>query len=243
MQPTEIMRATQPIYLIGASFYFVPETVERGKEAGLDGFRFYFLGRAGVLGDVEAGVVQAAFGYFEPGLLSKMWNSASRRVAPREAARMYIECAHEFGRAKFGDLHGLAEFAGAAGRVIGAVEGTAMPLFAGVRAEAVPEDAPAAAMHQAMVLREMRGSAHLVALAAVGLPTPVAHAIKRPDEVQLFGYTDETAAVVTDADRAKWDEAEALTDAILAPAYAALSADEAAALVNGTAAMAAALGL
>ena len=72
--------------------------------------------------------------------------------------------------------------------MIGAVDGGAMALFAGVRAEPVPDDAPAAAIHQAMVLREMRGSAHLAAITAVGLPTEVAHAIKRPDDVELFGW-------------------------------------------------------
>ena len=53
MQPVEIMRATDVIGPIGAAFYFHPDTVARGKEAGLDGFRFYILGRGGVLGDVE----------------------------------------------------------------------------------------------------------------------------------------------------------------------------------------------
>ena len=59
---------------IGSAFYFHPDTVAKAKSLGLDGFRMYFLGRGGVLGDVEPAVVSSAFGYFEPGLLAHMWN-------------------------------------------------------------------------------------------------------------------------------------------------------------------------
>jgi hypothetical protein len=235
------MRATEPIYRIGQTFYFHPDTVATGKEAGLDGFRFYILGRGGVLGDVEPGVIHAAFGYFHLDLIGKMWNSAKERMAPRDAARLYLECAHRLGRAKFADIEGLDGFVEASTQVIGAVEGASLPLFAGVRAEPVPDDVPAAAMHQAMVLREMRGSVHLLALTACGVESPVAHAIKRPSDVAMFGYDE--VPQVTDDDRANWHRAEELTDELLAPAYATLSDAQAEALVNGTAMMAHALDL
>jgi hypothetical protein len=92
-----------------------------------------------------------------------------------------------------------------------------------------------------MVLRELRGSAHLLALTACGVSTPVAHAIKRPGDVAMFGY-DETPEV-TDDDRARWHRAEELTDELLTPAYAALTDAQATALVNGTGQMAHALDL
>jgi hypothetical protein len=239
MEPREIIQGTEPLYRIGAAFYFHPDTVASGKAAGLDGFRFYFLGRGGVLGDVEPDVVHAAFGYFHIALIDKMWNSAKERVAPRDAARLYLECAHRLGRAKFAGIDGLDGFVDAASTVIAGVEGASLPLFAGVRAEPVPDDVPAAAMHQAMVLREMRGSVHLLALTACGVTTPVAHAIKRPADVATFGYDE--VPEVTDADRANWHRAEELTDTILEPAYGALTDAQAIALVNGTAAMAHAL--
>jgi hypothetical protein len=241
MQPTEIMRATEPIGSIGEAFYFHPDTLAAGKAAGLDGFRFYVLGRGGVLGDVETGVVHAAFGYFHTGLIDKIWNSAKQIVAPRDAARMYHECSHRIGRAKFSEIEGLEGFVEAATQVIGHVEGASLPLFAGVRAEPVPDDVPAAAMHQAMVLRELRGSVHLLALTACGVPTPVAHAVRRPGDVALFGYDE--IPEVTDDDRANWHRAEQLTDELLTSAYASLSEAQATALVNGTAMMAHALGL
>ncbi|MFP5487193.1 MAG: SCO6745 family protein, partial [Acidimicrobiia bacterium] len=197
MDPREVIQATAgKIGDIGAAFYFAPETLQRGKDAGLDGFRFYFLGRGGVLGDVEAGVIRAAFGYFEPGLVEKIWSSAKEIMAPRDAARLYISCAHDLGRAKFANVEGLDAFVEAATTVIAAVEGTSLPLFEAVRCEPVPDDAPAAAMHQAMVLRELRGSVHLLANTACGLESRHAHGIKRPDAFKMFGY--EAEIVVTD---------------------------------------------
>ena len=243
MHPHEIMRATEAIGSIGAAFYFHPDTTERGKQAGLDGFRMYFLGRGGVLGDVEPEVVLSAWGYFHPGLIAKMWNTAKQRMAPRDCARLYIDCAHQLGRKMFSELDGLDGFVDAATQVIGDVEAISKPLFAAVRAEPVPTDVPAAAMHQAMVLREMRGSTHLLAIVAVGLSTPVAHAIKRPGDVRTFGWAEGEIAEPTDEDRAKWDRAEALTDELLCPAYAALNDVQATALIAGTIAMAGALGV
>jgi hypothetical protein len=240
MDPHEVMQATSgKIGDIGAAFYFAPQTLQRGKDAGLDGFRFYFLGRGGVLGDVEPGVIRAAFGYFEPGLVEKIWNSAKAIMAPRDAARLYLSCAHDFGRAKFSGLDGLHDFLDVATTVIGAVEGASLPLFEAVRCEPVPDDAPAAAMHQAVVLRELRGSVHLLANTACGLESRHAHGIRRPDEFKMFGY--ESAIEVTDDDRAKWLRAEQLTDEILLPAYDRLMTEQAKAFIAGTDEMHAAL--
>ena len=235
------MRATEPIGSIGAAFYFHPDTIATGKEAGLDGFRFYALGRGGVLGDVEPAVIHSAFGYFHTGLIDKIWNSAKEKMAPRDAARLYLECAHRLGRAKFSEIEGLDGFVDAATQLINHVEGASLPLFAAVRAEPVPEDAAAAAIHQAIVLRELRGSVHLLALTACGVSTPVAHAVKRPGDVAMFGYDEPPE--VTDEDRAHWHRAEQLTDELLMPAYSSLSDAQATALVNGTGMMAHALDL
>jgi hypothetical protein len=225
---------------IGASFYFESETKARGREIGLDGFRFYFLGRGGVLGDVDSAVVRSAFGYFHPRLIEHMWDTAKEKVAPRDAAREYIACGHAFGRRTFAGIDGLEAYVDAAASLISSVDGGAMALFAGVRAEPVPDDPSAAALHQAMVLREMRGSAHLAAITAVGLTSGVAHAIKRPDDIELFGWKDDPQ-VVTDEARRLHERAEQLTDEALFGAFATLSADQAAALVGGTDAMHAAL--
>jgi hypothetical protein len=241
MQPLDVMSAiAKQTGDIGASFYFDPATVARSKELGLDGYRFYFLGRGGVLGDVDSAVIHSAFGYFHPKVISRMWDSARKRMEPRYAAQAFIECGHAFGRRVFGDVDGLEAYVAAAAQVIGAVDGGAMALFAGVRAEPLPDDPPAAAIHQAMVLREMRGSAHLAAITAVGLPTSIAHAIKRPEDVELFGWGDEPP-VVTDDDRRLHVRAEDLTNEALSPAFRTLNEQQAEALISGTDAMHSAL--
>ena len=65
--PEELVATTaSTVNGLGARFYFDPSTLAKGKELGLDGFRFYVLGRGGVLGDVESAVITSAFGYFNP---------------------------------------------------------------------------------------------------------------------------------------------------------------------------------
>ena len=111
MTPAELISATSPtVGSLGGSFYFEPATLAHGKDMGLDGFRFYFLGRGGVLGDVEAPVVTSAFGYFEPALIARMWTSAKEIVPPREAGTAYVEACREHGRAHLGEVDGLEEF-------------------------------------------------------------------------------------------------------------------------------------
>src|ERR1700722_14496235 len=103
-------RFSPPIGQLGSAFFFTPETVAVGKSVGLDGFRFYFLGRGGVLGDVEWPVVLSAVGYFKPSLVERMWTSASERYPARDAARLYLDCGRDHGRAHFSAVDGLAEF-------------------------------------------------------------------------------------------------------------------------------------
>ena len=215
---------------IGSAFYFHPDTVATGKANGLDGFRFYFVGRGGVLGDVEADVARSAFGYFEPTLFAKMWDSARAIMPARDGARLYIGCNHALGRAKLAEVAGLGEFCDAAGAVNDAIDPTGLALYAGVAAEPLPDDAPARAVHLAMALREARGSTHLLAVVASGLASRIAHQIRRPDDVALFGWRE--PAEYTDADRAKWEAAEALTNELLAPSFAVLDADGERALLN-----------
>lgn len=241
MKSMELVQAACPkIGSLGSAFYFDPTTVAKGKELGLDGFRFYMLGRGGVLGDVEPAVIQSAFGYFEPGLVTKIWNSAKERMAPRDAAAAYLEAAHEFGRRTFADIDGLDAYCAAAEAVNDAANPAALPLYAGISSEPLAEDLPARAMQLTAVLREYRGSAHLVALRSKGLDDAVAHAIKRPDDVATFGWAE--PPVVTDEDRAKHAAAEELTDELVLEAYGVLDDAGGDALMAGLDAMEAAIG-
>ena len=81
MNPEELVAVACPkISDMGWAFYFVPDTVARGEELGLDVVSFYVLGRGGVLGDVESTVIASAFGYFNPTLVAAMWDAARKRT-------------------------------------------------------------------------------------------------------------------------------------------------------------------
>jgi hypothetical protein len=230
-----VTSATSPINRIGAAFYFTPETVGVGKGHGLDGFRFYFLGRGGVLGDVDWSVVSSAFGYFKPSLVEKMWTTAKQRWDVTEATQAYLGCCQDFGRARFGAVDGLAAFCEAAEAVNDAarVDPSGLPLWAGLAAQPLPDDLPARAMQLIATLRELRGSAHLVAVVASQLPTPVAHRIDRPKDLAAFGWGEDEIPMPTDEDLGRMNAANELTDQLVLPAFSVLDDAGAAALLHG----------
>jgi hypothetical protein len=234
MTPEEtVAEACPKIRDLGPAFYFAPDTLATGKALGLDGLRFYVLGRGGVLGDVEAAVVHSAFGYFAPALIEKMWNSARAKVAPRVAGRSYMECGAAFGRARFAALPDLDAFCAAADAVNDAADPVGLALYSGIRAEPLAGDFSARAMQLLTVLREFRGSAHLIAIRACGLDAKTAHYIRRPADVGMFGWNDDDAPSITEVEVDKLADAEELTDRLVLPAYSVLDAAGRDALITG----------
>jgi len=234
MTPEELVAVACPkIGALGWAFYFVPETFARGEELGLDGLSFYVLGRGGVLGDVESTVVASAFGYFNPTLVATMWDAARQIVAPRLAGRAYMECCADFGRAHFGDIEGLDAFCDAAGAVNDAADCVGLALYAGIASEPLADDRAGRAMQLISILREFRGSAHLIALRASGLDAKTAHHIHRPNDGAMFGWSEDEAPTITAEDRGRWAVAEQLTDRIVLPAYAVLDETGRRSLVTG----------
>ncbi len=241
MTPEELVSATTaPINSLGAAYYFDPATIAHGKEQlGLDGMRFYFLGRGGLMGDIDAPTATSAFGYFAPAVMEKMWNSAREKCAPRDAAAAALECNANIGRAKLADVAELAAFCEAAEQVVADVNPAALSLYAGAAALPFPEDLPARAMHQCVLHRELRGSAHLAAVVAAGIHPGVAHAIRRPGDVETFGWPADIE--ITDADRTKLAAVDVQTDALSASHYSSLSDEQRDAFVAGVNAITAAL--
>ncbi len=223
MTDDELLAAACPIIQVaGWSFYFAPATLARGAALGLDRSGFYFLGRGGVLGDVEAAVVSSAFGYFNPSLVAAVWNANRATVSPRVAGAAFMECCAEHGRSKLAHLEALDEFVAAGEKVLAATDGDAFALFAGTAAEPLADDLPAHALQLVTILREYRGCAHLVAIRAVGLDTRTAHFVTRPDDAAKFGWGADDAPLIDDAARQAMVQAEALTDHLVRPAYAVL---------------------
>ena len=227
-----IANACPRIRDLGWAFYFDAATLARGEELGLDAVTFYMLGRGGVLGDCEGAVVASALGYFNPELVTALWDAGRAKLAPRQAGREYMACCQAFGRTKLTGLEGLGLYCDAAAAVVAAAEVPALSLFAAIAAEPLADDLPARAMQLTTVLRELRGSAHLVAVVASGLPASIAHAIQRPNDWGMFGWPGE-APTPTDDQRAALAAAEALTDTLVRPAYGVLDGSGADALVAG----------
>src|SRR4026207_266878 len=119
MQPRDVMLAiAKKNGDIGASCYVGPGAVARAKELGLDGYRFYFLGRGGVLGDVDPAVIHSAFGYFHPKVIARMWDSSRKCMEPHYAAQALIECGHLHARRMFAEVDGLDDYVAAATQLI-----------------------------------------------------------------------------------------------------------------------------
>lgn len=236
-----VARACPLINDSGWAYYFTPETIARGTELGLKGPQFYFIGRGGLLGDCDASVVAAAFGYFNPDVIRRAWESSCTMITPREAGLAHWLCSAETGRAKLAGVPNLAAFVEAADAVNNAADPEGLALYAAFKSAPLVDDLPGRAMQLVSILREFRGSAHLIAIRASGLTGKQAHFIKRPNDVAMFGWTPEDAPHIDDSTRAALDAAERLTDAIVMPAYAVLNDAQRTALVDGAQAVHAAL--
>jgi len=244
MDTEETVAAVSPLFSrAGSAWYFVPETLEVGKRLGLDPLAFYVLGRGGVLGAVGWRTVMSAFGYFSPALIERTWTSAAGTCQPTEAATAHLGACADFGRRHLGGVEDLDAFC-AAGRALVEVASDdlgGLTLFAGYASQPLPEDLPGRAMHLVATIRELRGSVHLVAVVASGLATPLAHAIRRPNDQALFGWGEGALPAPTEDDRRRLAEADRVTDELMAATYGRLGGDDLDALAGGARAIAAAV--
>jgi hypothetical protein len=242
MNNQELLDAACPLINdLGAAFYFIPETLGVGKAMGLGGMEFYVQGRAGQMGNTEPEAVAAAFGYFKPALLKSILDSANAKSDPRVTGAAFMNACATLSRAKLSSLPNLDAFVAVLDKVNNAADPDGLALYAAINAETLAEDSAGRVLQLIAILREYRGSAHLVALRAAGVDSRTAHYMKRPDMWKQFGYTEEEAPVITDAIKAARAEAERITDLIVEPAYAVLTDAERTVLVDGVRAVKAAL--
>ncbi len=230
MDPIELVTTTSRlINEAGAVFMLHPESNELGTSNGFTHpFQFYTTGRGGVLGNVDADVVISAFGFFAPGLVRKFWETGSQVMAPRDAANLFARSSHEFARRHLTGVDGLDRLAELGEKIIDAADANALALFAGWRAEPLPDDAPARALSVLNVLREHRGSAHIVAVLASGLTPLQVKVSKLGDGAKMFGWKEWKEELLDlDATSEKLGRVEELTDEIVVPAFSALSSSEA----------------
>ncbi|MBC7302744.1 MAG: hypothetical protein H5T78_17590 [Nocardia sp.] len=213
----------QQVLELGGAFMISREARAFGQATGVAGFHgAYTRGRGGVLGDVDADVVTAAFGFFEPESVRAAWNSVQMPAA--EAATEYMVACREFGQRKLAAFDQADRLAALLRRVVEAAPPAGAALFAGWRAMPVPQDGRAAALQLTHVLRELRGGLHLVAVLANGL-TPLQAILVAgspihdgPGQAKFLGWT-EPFEPVTDDMRRRWEAAEKLTDELIAPCF------------------------
>lgn len=216
---------------LGSRYMLHPETMAIGTEAKYpNGFAWYMAGRGGVLGDVDADVVYAAFGFFGPGLIRKMWEAGIAVESPRAAGSRYAGACAEFGRRRLQGVEGLGRFNELAGRVLESVDASGLPLFAALRRETAPADAPALAYWNIALLREWRGSEHVVAVRAAGL-TPGQAVLSDHDDIEkgreqtkTRGFGENVSEPSDLSDRRR--RAEEITSELQAPGYDVLTPAE-----------------
>ncbi len=224
-----------PVGKLGGAWMFDAATGARGEELGLSTWSWYHCGRGGVLGD-SADVAIAAFGFFPPALQRKAWDRGAAVLPPAEIAREYAQACADWGVAH---LPGEARLVELLGRVHDAAPVMGLPLFAGWRTlAATVETTDAGRLALALqVGRELRGGAHLVAVAAHGVEPLQAVVSGRygVGNASFFGWPEPYPPA--DAAKEQMAAAEAMTDRIVEPAYAGLSSSELEELVTGVRAL------
>lgn len=230
----------EPVYDVGGRFMLDGATFVRGAELGLDGMAFYFVGRAGVLGDVDAQVVTDQFGVFEPATVEAQWVAGTAVMPAADAAAEFIACGHLWGRTHLPDDLDAARLAELAYRIADTTrdrDDDAIPaLFAAWRDVERPDTtsadgARAAALHALHLLRELRGGLHVQELQRAGLAPHHAVLVRQgPSMAALFGWPEPHADV--DDARADWQAAEDRTDERMAELLEVLDDAEQAELVE-----------
>ena len=182
------------------------EALEQYEALGLDRFSGYVLGRAGTLGLAPATLVVAAFGVFEPDVLTGVYESAltvatvPEVLAAKQAGA--VRCLH---RVLGEPTHDTEEVVTVLRAGLADAPLIGKPLFAGHTALDWPGDAWGRLWHASNLLREFRGDAHLAALLAHGigalesnLLTEAHLGMRLPDYTRTRAWSDADIAAARD---------------------------------------------
>ncbi|HEY8544896.1 MAG TPA: hypothetical protein VIL36_07605 [Acidimicrobiales bacterium] len=209
---------------LSEGFMSDPATYAHGAEQGYKGIDFYFVGRAGVLGDVDADVVAAALVFFNPDVVHKAWASSAAVLPRLEAAAAWAACGARWADRHLGDDLDWARLDELAAKVVDEASPSGAPIFAGLRRLAVPSDPKQAALHRCNCLRELRMARHGAAVIATGLDVADAVRHRSPHMLGIYGWEDRP---VDPGFAERWEEAERLTNVASARDYEVLDDAEA----------------
>jgi hypothetical protein len=143
-------------------------TNDRLAGLGLDFLTSYVGGRGAFLGDPAGAVVAAAFAWFEPGLVSTLWDAARSAVPLDQLAAARDEATVASLRAVLGG-EDPATAADLLADAAGPADGMGRPLFSGLRGAGRPQDPVHRLWWACGLVREHRGDSHVAAAAAAGL--------------------------------------------------------------------------
>lgn len=171
LNETQVATTIAPLIgSLGAKYMLDPETSARGAAAGYpNSFAYYVAGRGGVLGDVDSDVVFSAFMFFERSLIDKLWKAGVAVEGARAAGQRYLEDCDQWGRKNLAKVDQLELFIAPAEKFVSQVDSSGLSLFAAVRVEPLPIDAPARAYRLIDLIRELRGCVHIAACVTHGL--------------------------------------------------------------------------
>ena len=143
-------------------------TNERLAQLGLDFLTSYVGGRGAFLGEAAGAVVAAAFAWFEPGLVTTLWDAARAAVALDRLVQVRDESTVASLREILAD-EDPGEVASLLADAAQAADGMGRPLFSGRRADGRPQDAVHCLWWACGLVREHRGDSHVAVAAAAGL--------------------------------------------------------------------------
>ncbi len=207
-----------------ARFMLDPATYQYGATLGFQGMAFYFGGRGGVLGDVDADSVTDALVFFQPDNVRSNWESAAAVMPRDKAALEFQNICSRWAEEHLPDEFDAATLAALAERVAAAADATGAPVFEGWRNLQPPASPKAAAAHHMNSLRELRFTLHARAVLAQGIAPQDAVMHRQPYMYALFGWGEPSEA--TPELVADWNKAEEETNAAMAKAFGALSSEE-----------------
>jgi hypothetical protein len=181
MTPTIARRMFELVEPIGAIPYSADEPNEAMFALGFtDYWDTYFAGRAAPLGVVPAEVVDALFYNFAPGEVARHIPKVWRTTTPDAAiAARRAGCEQALQRI-LGDRTASPGFARAADLLMTAATSApeeGRPMYAALRATAVPDGVVGRLFHAASLLREHRGDGHIAALMVEGVGRLEAHVL------------------------------------------------------------------
>ena len=214
-----VQAADHVLHDVGTAWMIHEDTRRRAEEHGHGKLQpFYFVGRGGVLGDVDADVVVAAFGWWNPSYVRLMWERGLAVAGARESAQRYQQACAAWAEDHLAGFEHADRLSELAERVVDTAEPSGLPLFAGWRAEPRAEGGVARTLQLVHVLREWRGAVHLVATTAAGLgPLEAILTNEGEQQARFFGWRDELPDCAHLKERHV--QAQEITDRLIAAEY------------------------